>query len=176
MLISDWGAANANSYIGLTEANSFITTSIIDSTAWTSATSMAQQAALLEATRDVDSRQYIGGPYFREQNLEFPRALPTAFPWAFTEVSSMLYSVEQRKMKEDVERATCVQALWLLRLNGRNIHAENQAFGIESYSETTGPITDSVRYRKGAGVVGNLAPEALKYLSDWLTGRRVVRQ
>lgn len=176
-IISDWGAANANCYISHTAANSFISTAIIDSDAWASATPQKQGAALLEATRDIDSRQYLGGPYFREQNLEFPRAIPAGFPWNYTEVSSMLYTVEQRKMKQDVEEATCHQALWLLRMRGRHIHADMQAQGIKAWSKSTGPLSDSYEYAgNGKGALNALCPEANRLLQDWMTGRRVVRQ
>ena len=59
-LISTYGGKDSNAYISVSDATSFICTSIFDPTAWTSATSIQQCAAILQATKDVDSRQYIG--------------------------------------------------------------------------------------------------------------------
>lgn len=57
------GGPLSNSYLSLTAANSFIMTSIVDPSPWVNATVPIQEAALIQACRDIDSRQYIGGRY-----------------------------------------------------------------------------------------------------------------
>lgn len=173
-IIASWGGPHpVNSYIGLTEANSLITTTFIDPADWTSSTSIKQAAALIEATRHIDSRQYIGGRYYFDQQLEFPRVLSLTFPWNRTSVSSTVYDVQMGRMQRAVETATCMQALWLLRQSGRNLHAERISMGIKGFTETVGPLTEKVEYRGKSSEP--LTYEAIKVLAPWLTTKRAFR-
>lgn len=174
-LISSWGGPGSNSYPSLTEANSFITTGILDHEAWDAATQQRREAALIEATRSVDSRQYIGVRYNYDQVLEFPRQMSFAFPWNRTNTSSTVFSTTHARMEADVKKAVCEQALFLLRNGGRDFHAENRAAGITEYTETTGPVHEKVVYSGRGANAGGLCQSALSYLSEWLTSRRVVR-
>lgn len=173
-LIATWGGSTANCYLDLTAANSFITTAVVDATAWTSATTVQQTAALLEATRDVDSKQYLGARYYSDQLLEFPRAFDgIGWPYSLSLGTADPISIEQQHSQIAVQRATCYQALWLLRNNGRNFHAERIASGIQQYSEAVGPISESATYGKGS--ISRLCPEAVASVAKYLSGRQVVR-
>ncbi len=174
-VISSWGGSTDNSYISLSAANSFITTSVVDVAAWTDATTAQREASLIEATRDVDSKQYIGQRYYTEQRLEFPRILRTGESWPFNFTGSVPgdSDIEQTRSRLAVEQATCSQALWILRNSGRNYHNERISSGIKSFSESVGPISESATY--GGGAIERLCPEALAVLSPWFTGRRVYR-
>lgn len=174
-IICEWGGQSSNAYICLSDANSFILNNIVDHLEWTEATSLQMAASLIEATRDIDSRQFVGWRYYDYQKLQFPRRMRGTFPWNNTMPAS-LSSYEQLRMKDDVKRANCIQALHILRNGGRNIHAERQAMGIAGFSETVGPISESYRYARTGGAVGvTISPEALAVLSPWLQSKKIFR-
>ena len=175
-LITSWGAANANAYINVTQATSFICTSVFDPTAWTGASSMQQCAAILQATQDVDSRQYIGGRFNSEQLLEFPRQVRSSFPYNRVGTELTTEDAIQLRMQQDVQQATALQALKIARDGGRNVHIENVKNNIVGISESVGPIREFVQYGQKA-VVGNmrLSTEALALLQDWMTGKKIFR-
>ena len=73
----------------------------------------------------------------------------------------------------DVERATCVQAVYILRHKGNNVHIERQNLGIKQLSERVGPISESVSYTgRGTQV---LCKEALEIMRTWLTTQKIYR-
>jgi len=179
---SDWGGQYADMYVSVTNATSLLSTTVIDYGAWTSSTTVTQAAALVQATRDIDALQYIGvRRYGGTQRLEFPRMLESAFPWNYTtNIGTVIQDDEQVRMQYKVEQACAIQALKLLREGGRNVHQERQASGISNWSESLGPMYQSVTYGRGspsskAGSVGKLAPEALALLSDYRTSKRIYR-
>lgn len=173
-LVSDWGGPSSNCYIDLTSANSFITSAIVDHSDWTGASTPAQEAAILEGARDIDSRRYIGDRYFYDQMLEFPRELAVDFPWNRTGTSSITFSVEHARMKQAVEQANCYQALHILRNAGRNLHNERRANGITSYSEKIGPIAESYTYARGQ-YISVINPDAINVLAPYAAQKRVFR-
>lgn len=173
-VIASWAGTTDNSYISFTAANSYISTSMVDPSAWTDASTAQKEAALMEATRDIDSKQYIGDRYYYEQRLEFPRKVDgSRWPWNYTSSVTPNVDVDQARAQLAVEQATCQQALWILRNSGRNYHNERISSGIKSFSESVGPISESATY--GGGAIERLCPEALAVLSPWFTGRRVYR-
>ena len=166
ILVSTWGGSASNSYVAYTEAASFITTSIVDFAAWTNATTVQREAALIEATRDIDVLDFTGERYTSYQKLSFPRC----FDWN-TSVSTS--DLDQVILKEQVQKAVSHQALWILRQSGRNTHAERIATGIAAISETIGPIHESVTYAGRTSM--RICPEAVSYLNQWLSARKVYR-
>ena len=64
--------ANANSYVTLTEANSYFET-VPDSSTWTNKTDDQKNRALISATRWIDSFVYYGDRCDDGQALKFPR-------------------------------------------------------------------------------------------------------
>lgn len=181
-VISSWAGGTSNAYASLTAVDSILATTVIDYSAWTNATVPQREAAVVQATRDIDALQWIGTRYYYEQLLEFPRQLQEAFPWNYTtSTGSILNDVEQARMKLKVEQATALQALKLLRDGGRNIHAENQQNGIQSFSEAVGPMSMSVNYGGKAGSGGSgkaesrLSPEALSIIAEYKAMRRIYR-
>lgn len=176
-LVESWGGNGSNVYVNLTNANSYITTAIFDSSAWTSATTAQQQAALVEATIDIDRMNYIGTKYYPDQTLQFPRAFYVSPLYPYTQIGTP-NSILQTQMKNDVERACCYQALFICRNAGRNEHAERIAQGISALSEGVGPIKEFVQY--GAAGKGIQKPQvldrsAIDLLSRWREGPRVWR-
>lgn len=175
-LISSYGGPDSNSYVSVTEANSFIKTAIIDNTSWTSATNATKQAALMEASRDVDSRKYVGTRFFSEQHLEFPRQLKSRFPFDRTVNTTITQDLNQRRMQRNVKEATCFQALHLLRLGGRNRDLENQQNGIVQISESVGPMREFIQYGQRVNPArAKLSSDAAVLLAPWMTKPNVLR-
>ena len=174
-VVATWGGASDNSYISFTAANSYLPSAVVDPAAWTSASTTQREAALMEATRDIDSKQYIGQRYFPDQRLEFPRSSNTgdSWPYNFTSTATPNFDIEQARAQVAIEQATCYQALWILRNSGRNYHSERIASGVKSFSEAVGPISESATY--GGGTIERLCPEALSIIAPWITGKRAVR-
>lgn len=168
-----WSGEVANSYISVSDADALIQVSIVDKSAWTSASDSSKAAALIEATRDIDSLQYVGSRFIYTQNLEFPRSLPgSKFPYGLTQLPTSSLTVEQSRMKKRVQMAACHQAVWILRNSGRNKHAENQAQGIRTISEGIGQAHRSVSY---SASISRLSPNALTELQPYIESRRVHR-
>ena len=63
---------NANSYVTLTEANSYFET-VPDSSTWTNKTDDQKNRALIAATRWIDSFVFFGDRCDQNQALKFPR-------------------------------------------------------------------------------------------------------
>lgn len=181
-IIASWGGYGSNCYIGLTEANSFISASVLDNSAWTSATTIQQAAALLTATSHIDGiGTYIYSRKYSDQTLEFPRGL--ASDWQSLVISSdgTLSYLEQR-MQSAVERATCVQALYLLQQLQQKSHYQMTEAGVREVEREVGPVRERFVYQSAADektIAGSkksrLCKEAMDYLSDWLTSRRIIR-
>jgi hypothetical protein len=176
-LIESWGGSGSNVYISLTAAHSYITNAIYDSSAWSDATTAQREAALIEATIHVDRLTFIGRRYYPDQRLAMPRAVDNSIRYPFTTIGTPS-SILQTQMKDDVERATCYQALYICRNAGRNIHNERIQSGISALSEAVGPIKEFVQYNGSAAKTGGgpiLCQDTLDLLSRWRQGRRVVR-
>jgi len=175
-LIASYGGPDSNSYIDVTQANSFIRTAIIDNAAWIALTSAQKQAALIQASRDIDSRTYLGTRYYYEQRLEFPRQIRSAFPYDRASTETLTQDVVQKRMRETVQEACAQQANYIARNGGRNKDAENIQNGIVSISESVGPIREFVQYGKHARVSSaRFSHEALQLLQEWMVGRRIYR-
>jgi len=65
-------SASANSYVTLTEANSYFET-VPDSSTWTNKTDDQKNRALIAATRWIDSFVFFGDRCDQNQALKFPR-------------------------------------------------------------------------------------------------------
>jgi hypothetical protein len=171
-IIWSYGGPGSNCYVSETMISSFLETSVVGADSWFESSWSMRKAAMLEATRDIDVKQYVGGRYYYDQRLKFPRQLNLSFPWNRTGASSTVFSVTMLRMEEDVKRATCWQALHLLRSRGRNRHLEAIASGIRSRSSSAGPTSESLTYARN---ISRLAPEAIALLTEWTTSRRAVR-
>lgn len=172
-LVADWGGAESNSYIGLTAANSFIGTAIFNHVEWDAASAQRREAALMEATRDIDSYTYVGGRYYSTQMLAFPRESQSEFPWDRTSSGSTTFSVEHHRMQVAVEQATCFQALWIMQNNGRDKHADAVSRGIKSWSESAASTSESYTY--GGGKLDRLCHQSMTLVGPWRTSKQIIR-
>jgi hypothetical protein len=175
-LIASWGGTGSNAYINISQANSFIRSAIIDNTAWIALSTTQKEAALIQATRDIDSKQYIGFRYYYEQRLEFPRQLRSAFPYNRTSTETLTEDIVQVRMRGEVQEACAQQANYIARNGGRNIHAERVQNHIVGWSESVGPMREFIQYGQKATAGGmRITPEANQLLQDWVMGRRIYR-
>lgn len=177
-LDSTWGGSVANSYVDLTMAHSFLLTFVFDATAWTDATTAQREASLAEAAISIDNFQYIGARYYSSQRLAFPRAMSGESD--FYSVAGTPDSTFQLNMKDAVQRAAAYQALHVCRLGGRDTDLENQARGIESYTEEVGPVRESASYggTNRGGIVNPAArmnSDALSLLGPYRTSKKIFR-
>lgn len=183
-VIASWGGAGSNAYVDHTAANSIITTTVVEYSDWTSASTATRNAAIIQAARDIDAFNYLGIRWYHDQNLEFPRELRSNFPWnrvGTTDPNSL--DVEHARMKRRVEEASALQALFILRNGGRNEFIEAQASGIAEQTLQVGPVRETVKYGQGSGSAGvrggarkaKFAPEAYSLLSDYREGPTIFR-
>lgn len=164
-MVSTWGGVDSVAYWDVNSVHVFLTSSVVDHEAWTNATVSQRVAAIIAATRDVDSIQFVGQRLDISQALECPRRL---FRMSFEYRAAYM-----DRLQKDVREATAYQALHILRSGGRNEHLEHQAQGIKSYSESVGPIRESYTYASAG--VSRLCTESLARLSDWRESKRVLR-
>lgn len=173
-LIASWGGPDSNSYLSLTDANSLIPSNIFEYSAWTDATSAQKEAALAIATTQIDAYGFVGARYYWDQRLQFPRTLRESFPWNNTVTASLTEDPVYRRMRENVQLATAVQAVFIAKSGGKNIHVENVQLGLRRFRETTGPVTDEYEYKDRVSL-GPLDPDAMRLLSEWIEQKRAAR-
>lgn len=170
---SEWGGESANCYISLIAANAFVTSSVVDASKWTESTDTKRAAALIEATRDIDSYSYLGARYYQDQALEFPREFRGSWPWNRTTTGSAM-TAEQQRMQRAVEEAVCYQALWILRNAGRNKHQELIASGVKYHMQQIGQAQEAFAYNGGMQIQ-RLCPEAMASLKKYRSQPTVFR-
>lgn len=172
-IVTSWGGLADTSYVTLDEANDYIGSNTIvgyriDTAIWTNASTLVKSRAILAATRDVDNAaNYIGERQFYDQTLEFPRvpAGETQWPWINRALTSAnTYNIYLTEQKRRVKQACVEQAYALIRDGDVDEHVTRQLRGISSYSESTGPVSESYSYGK---TVLSLCPEAMKLIKPY---------
>lgn len=178
-LTASYGGINDNAYVDLDTAAQIVGTYVLDSQAWTDATTLTRTNALIMAARQIDAAgPWRGEPLYWDQNRAFPRTDERGeyFPWQ-TGISAVnTFNVYQQQQKDDVQIANVQQAVWLLRQpggKGRNIHAERQAQGILSVSESVRNLSESLSYLGLTRI--SLGPETIPYLQPYRGQRKLVR-
>jgi hypothetical protein len=166
-----WAGSLSNSYVTWTAANSCIVAGIVANSAWTAASQTQQSAALIEATRDIDSRNYISKPKYTYQALKFPRDLLLDGSSSGDSESDELTTWESQEQAA-VQRATSHQAVWILRNAGKNQHLEAISLGIRRSDKQVGPVREAYDY----SARGNrLCPEAVAILTPYFDSRKILR-
>ena len=115
------GGANANSYITLSEANTFVEAMIssTDVSKWTTGTDDTRNRALAAATQRLDRERFIGARATNTQALQWPRTgvrkpdtyvntYATGFPFR---ISEDYFS--ETEIPDQVKRAQVVLAVYL---------------------------------------------------------------
>ena len=177
-LIASYGGNGSNSYIDATQATSFNKSATLSFDAWTSLSGAQKQAALQMATRDIESFTYSGFRYFSDQTLKFPRQFQSRFPFNRTTSATLGQDITQARMQDDVSKATALQALKIAVDGGSDPDAARISAGVSSWTESVGPIKESVQYGKVSQRSSNrsrMDPQAFALLQEWLTTRRIWR-
>jgi hypothetical protein len=113
VIVATPGESTANSYVTLTDADAILlgyTTAV--TSAWDAATDAQCNAALVQATREIDSERLRGTKYNAEDDEEDTDTFQALhFPIAenYSDSDGACY------IPESVEKATAVQAAYLLR-------------------------------------------------------------
>lgn len=184
-LDSSYGAATANGYVTLSEANSIIATRATSPTIWNSFAggTVGQAALIMQATQQIDAMVWKGDRLYYNQGLEFPRTESdgSRFPYdrSVYDLSADEFNVFQTQQKDNVQLACALQAYELARaLLSSTVqkHQELQALGIKSYSESIKNLSESYTYDgTGTSIFGGLAPNVIKYLGRYRGQRRIYR-
>jgi len=186
VLVTTWGSLSANAYVAVADADDFLRHEVVDNQPWLDATAPQRQAALVEATRDIDAVYYQGDRYFYRQTLAFPRIPPNILEGSIGPYGPSAASVESDvgfftfleqdefllTQKARVEKACALQAVWLLRNKGRNLDREAQSAGIASQSTGRAGVSESYSYDR---VALQLCPAARDLLRTYRGSPRVVR-
>lgn len=152
-IVATAGAANADSYVTLTEANDYFTA--LGVTAWTG-TDSVKEVALRKGTAYLDNQYrglWRGITFTSTQALAWPRAEGTREPYRMS-LLSPLYDAEGRSIATDsvpaqVKRAAMEAAL--LALGGTDLEpALDRGGQIKSISKGVGPLSKSITYMDGA--------------------------
>ena len=178
-LISSYGGPTSNSYIDVTQANSYIRSATLNPAPWNALSGAQKQAALQQATRDIDAFTYVGHRYFYDQLLKFPRQYRSTFPFNRTSSQTLGQDVTQVRMRSNIQQATALQALKIATDGGTSEAARLQAEGITGFSKAVGPIRESVQFGKGGAsksIRSRMDPQAFSLLQEWLTTRNVYRR
>lgn len=162
-LISTWGGQDSNSYVDLTEANSIAATTLLSSP-WFSFSDDLRAQALIQAARDIDSKNWIGKRLFYRQRLEFPRSFSGAiFPLTvLTDINTIdedLFRQQQR-----VKEAQVFQAIDLLMSMNMPDILDMQQRGVLSLSSGGGTIQTIIN---STGTGSRLCARAAELLREW---------
>ena len=174
------GGSATNCYIGLTACNSTIVNNLLEYSAWTAASTLNRQIAILLATRTIDAlpwwgRQYYEDDYDDGQGLKFPRTEDG--------VPSKLWDLDEddflSAQQTTLERATAFQAQYTLANSGNTIHQDNQAQGVSQYRYKLGSLEETFQYGGGGGgqrgTWQSLSPEARTELVGYVRGTKLER-
>jgi hypothetical protein len=162
VLIATAGASTANTYCTLAEAEVFVL-EFVNITGWTGATDAAKNAALVQATHDIDCLPLLGTPEGTVDDEEASDYQPLHFPTV-----DDFDDTDTGYIPANVKRATVLQAIYLLRSNTAKIATEDLiTSGITGQS--IGRM--SQQYSKHSAAV--VCEQARRYLSRWISSRRL---
>lgn len=150
-IIATSGAANANSYVTITQANDYFAARF-GAGAWTALSEASKEVALRHATRNLDLQRYRGWPLTDTQALQFPRERGD---WN-----------SESGIPQVVQDACCEEALWVAThasTGGESTRQQMQAQGVASYS--VGDLSETFA-SGGSGAV--LCPRASALLRHWI--------
>lgn len=162
------GAYNANSYVSLADANTilegFISALV---SAWDDATDAQKNAALAQATRQIDNLRLSG----RKYNYEYNEGDGEDYQALHFPTVDDVDSDGDPYIPNAVERATALQAAYLLRAGEANQQTAD-AMNAGITSRGTGKYSENMNVRR----MRTICPEAMMELKPWhITSIRVDR-
>lgn len=183
-LVTTYGGATSNTYISVSTANTLVQANTLNSEAWDEAGEDVKARALIVATNTIDACRWAGAKYYYDQRLKFPRTVTGAENPGETvgDAGSPSYAnllendIFQQRMKERVEIATALQAVYLIQSSkqdgGLGRHRKLQRQGIMSWSRSVGgSVSESYSYGRSELV----CPEAWEQLYHYKGVARVTR-
>jgi len=180
-----WGGDTSNTYLTVAEASALLTSNVLNFDAWEDADEDQKTRALIVATQNIDTMDWLGARYFYHQKLEFPRTAPgTNFPYIYGTTATGNVYVDitesddfQKRLKTRVQLSCSLQALYLLEKNcaSRSVakHRDYQKAGINSWSKSAAGISESYSYDRASTVI--LSPEAFDQLRYYKASPTVSR-
>jgi hypothetical protein len=157
-IIATPGAANANSYVTIDEADAYFSYRF-GASAWQALSSANKEIALRHSTQSIDQQRLRGYQVQDTQALAFPRYIPGSW-----DASGLLYP--STDIPQAVKDACCEEALWLAQnasTGGMSPRQQLQAEGVSSFM--VGNLQESY---SGGRHVQLLGPRAQTLLRQWI--------
>lgn len=156
-IIATPGAANANSYVTIDEADAYFAFRF-GAGAWQALSSANKEVALRHATQSIDQQRLRGYQVQDTQALAFPRYIPGS--WDASGLVSPSTDIPRA-----VKDACCEEALWLAQhssTGGVSPRQQVQSEGVTSY--TVGGLSETLT-PTGVQLLG---PRAQTLLRQWI--------
>jgi hypothetical protein len=167
-----------NSYVTLAEAETYMA-SRIGTAAWDDANQSERTAALLMATRRIESMRFRGIKYLETQTMEFPRVMwgqgQTRYSEEherYSEMSKLAGWMGDDEVPQSVKDAQCEEALAIVSTAGDEIdRISMQSQGVtavrigefyEKYGNATGSSLSSTALIRSA--------DTMSFLKPWIAG------
>jgi len=144
-LVATAGSSSANSYIDVIDATAILEEYLTSITSgWDAASATLKAQSLIQGTRDIDTLRLIDEPYTETQALHFPTDIDAEIP-------------------DCVERATCLQAAYLLR-SGTTAQKVKDMIGAGIQSQGAGRLSQNLNKYN----MSHVCEEALAELSGYI--------
>ncbi len=149
----------ATSYITVENADTYMATRVetVATTTWDALDSDDKEKYLMLATTDIDTMRFIGKKYngleTDETDSDFQRL---AFPRS---------TQESEYIPDEVEIATCVQALYILANSG--LHDETAKVANQGIESVVVPMAITMNVKKST--YSRICPEAKVLLAGWIS-------
>ena len=163
VIVATPGASTANSYVTLAEAETFVL-EFLNTTTWAAATNATKNAALVEATHDIDCLSLIGTPDGEQYDEEASDYQPLHFP-----TTDDFDDTDTAYIPDDVKRATVVQAMYLIRA-GEAEQASQDIMAQGIVNQNLGRLSQSYSPYRTSPV----CEVARRHLKKWLTATRKI--
>lgn len=135
---------------------------------WRDASEMDKQRALVTATRQIDTLNFQGTKALPDQPLAFPRRKEVYLSeHELMKLKLMISQSTTPLYPEDVKRATCEQALYLLQNQKSDQTFDKlQGKGIKSYS--VGDVSVTFEASSYNASLSQTSPKARTYLDQYI--------
>jgi len=118
------GGASSNSFVTLAESETYME-GRLNVSLWTAATDANKNIALVEATRDLDVKEYPGNRVSATQSLSWPR------DWAIDPDDPNLDYFDTTEVPTRIKNATCELAMQYIKAGTTDLAALDSATNIK---------------------------------------------
>ena len=181
-LVTTWGGSSSNAYADEAFVTQYVEDYILNDTKYTEASTGTRAKAILRATRDIDnSHLWLGERRDTTQALQFPREIEFRDSF-FDDTIPVNFNTESefiRIMEERVKNACAEQTVYLLKNQTSDTeHMDRQRQGIASFSESVGPLSESISYAGGGAnnsPMRRLSADAQMFIKHYVGSTNIVR-